>query len=378
MSNFSYVNIRGLKPKTVASKVPLISDLLIQKNQLFFALTETWLKDEKDAEISIKGYQVFRADKQATKKKFGRFSGGVAIYIRNDAASTFETVFQFTKGGCEMIIVKSHILKMIICCLYRQPDESSTNAAKESLNKLSKVLEDLPHYNSIICGDFNLPHVIWNSNPEPGAKCTKGEKEVLDYIVTLMNTHFLTQIVTKPTHVHGNLLDLIFTNNENMLHEVQVIKPYLRSYTDHYFIEISTNLQSSTPTITKNTDQRPFHNLNFHSEGIDWQAIKQELSKVNWEHELEHLDPDNIVDAILKISLEVSQKFVPERKSRIVKHKIPRDRRLLMKRRGKINKRLLSMKSDKCKLKLENELIEIEKNSKNPDKIIRYLKNLKQ
>ena len=52
------------------SKVPLISDLLIHKNQMFFALSETWLKDEKDAEIGIPGYQVFGTDKNASKKKY--------------------------------------------------------------------------------------------------------------------------------------------------------------------------------------------------------------------------------------------------------------------------------------------------------------------
>ena len=51
LSYFSYVNIRGLKPKTVPSKVDLISDIVHDDDKLFFALSETWLHKQKDAEI---------------------------------------------------------------------------------------------------------------------------------------------------------------------------------------------------------------------------------------------------------------------------------------------------------------------------------------
>ena len=44
---FSVWNCRRLKPLTVPSKVPFIQDLLREENQLFIALTETWLNDIK-------------------------------------------------------------------------------------------------------------------------------------------------------------------------------------------------------------------------------------------------------------------------------------------------------------------------------------------
>ena len=50
------MNIHGLKPKTKDSKVPFINDIAVEKKQIFIALTETWLQDEKDADVSIKGY----------------------------------------------------------------------------------------------------------------------------------------------------------------------------------------------------------------------------------------------------------------------------------------------------------------------------------
>ena len=57
-------NIRGLRTKT-HNKVPLISDIAHDPDQpaALFALSETWLHDHKDAEISIPNFQPpFRQD----------------------------------------------------------------------------------------------------------------------------------------------------------------------------------------------------------------------------------------------------------------------------------------------------------------------------
>jgi hypothetical protein len=38
-THFLYTNIQGLQPKTVPTKVSLVSDLLHEKKQLFFGLS---------------------------------------------------------------------------------------------------------------------------------------------------------------------------------------------------------------------------------------------------------------------------------------------------------------------------------------------------
>ena len=64
MNCFSLWNCRGLKPLTVPSKVPFIQDLLREENQLFIALTETWLNGHKNAELLINDYTLFRQDRR--------------------------------------------------------------------------------------------------------------------------------------------------------------------------------------------------------------------------------------------------------------------------------------------------------------------------
>ena len=59
LNYFSYFNTQGLYPKTKDSKVSFIKDILVDKDQLFIGLTETWLKDNLDAELQINGYNLF-------------------------------------------------------------------------------------------------------------------------------------------------------------------------------------------------------------------------------------------------------------------------------------------------------------------------------
>ena len=89
---FSIFNIQGLKPLTVPSKIPLVNDILKENGQLFIALTETWLSDHLDAELTIDDYILFRCDRIRMKSKRGRSSGGVAVYMQQEIASHFKTL----------------------------------------------------------------------------------------------------------------------------------------------------------------------------------------------------------------------------------------------------------------------------------------------
>ena len=170
LNHFSNFNVQGLKPKTVPSKVPYVQDLLIDQNQLFITLTETWLKDHTDAEININGYRLFRSDRIRKKKSTrGRDSGGVAIYVRSDLGNTMEPLLQYSDGHIEVLCTYSKHEQIFIATIYRQPDDPQNNSRSTShqfgiaLNALRKCILDIGniHPNIIVTGDFNLPHVSW-------------------------------------------------------------------------------------------------------------------------------------------------------------------------------------------------------------------------
>ena len=367
---FSYANIQGLKPKTVQSKVPTISDLLHEKEQMFFALSETWLRDHKDAEIQIDGYTIFRADRERKRKKHGRDSGGTAIYVRNEIANTFEPTLRYSNGTIEIISIHSKVEKLHISCVYRQPDDSKgqhKSTSKEfspALHMLHKTLSSYPNHNKIISGDFNLPHIAW-PHAKPSSQATADEKKMTKLLTDFMDSHFLNQYISNPTHKDGNTLDLILTNNDQLIHNISSTEP-LRSTTHHFFIEVMTTLCSQTQSISNSINYEllpPLKKLNFHSEKTNWNEITKYLQNINWEEEFNNLEVEEIVKKINTISYEATVNHVPLSTSsnpKKVSH-IPRDRKNLMRRRGRITKRLTTLTSPSQRDKLRSELIQIEK-----------------
>ena len=78
------MNIQGLCPQTVPSKVPYVRDLLMEGKQLFIGLSETWLKNHKEAELDIEVYSLdievyslFHTDSARLRKGRSRACGGV-------------------------------------------------------------------------------------------------------------------------------------------------------------------------------------------------------------------------------------------------------------------------------------------------------------
>ena len=211
------MNIQGLAPQTVQSKVPFITDI-IQK-QLFFGLSETWLKDHKDAELDIDGYTLYRSDSSRKKKSRGRYSGGVAFYVRDDIAISSEPILIYSTSSVQLLCLYSKVENLVLACLYRQPDDSvhgnpSTPADLQSaLNRFMTAIDGLqPAPDIILGGDFNLPGINWR-DCTPAAGATKDEKSMLNLMNEMCNELLLTQIVNSPTHKDGNTLDLVFVKN---------------------------------------------------------------------------------------------------------------------------------------------------------------------
>ena len=334
------------------------------------ALTETWLYNHKDAELHIEGYKLFRADRKRQKKSRGRFSGGVGCYVRLDIASTMEIVVNFSNGVVELLSLYSKVHNLYITTIYRQPDDtvgnhrSTDKEFQQAIDKLKTSLSSLPSPspNVIFCGDFNIPHSSW-----PLGSATTGasvmEKEMLESISALSNDHFLNQFITDPTHVCGGVLDLLFCNNDSAIHSYNILQP-LRSTSDHFVVEVNTHLLSQSAHQEEDKPERasPFDNLNFHSNDVDWESMSEAISQRVNDENLDNLHPNERLSAYMKIFTEVSYKFVPAKKTsrRGSITKIPRERRILMRKRRKLMQRLECVSAQKQKDKIREKLIKVE------------------
>ena len=373
--------MQGLKPRTVPTKVPYIGDLLHESNQIFTALTETWLKDHKEAELKIANYKIYRSDRIRRKRsERGRDSGGVAVYLREDLVTTTTEILKISTGVIEALGLHVKSLNLVIIVIYRQPDDSvgghrsTSREFKAALEEIRKTLNglDSPTPDIVFCGDFNLPNVKW---PEATAtvKTTKEVKVMLEDLEELAAEHFLLQYVTKPTHKDGNILDLCFTNNTNLIHSYQCD---FTISSHHRVVQFKTTLtnESASPEETfrvPNSEDGPgaiFDSLNFLSDEADMEGLKQRLKDVDWKEELgdpEETDPAKMLENFIEKCAREAQDFIPKRSVTKEKRKgshIPRTRRILMRRRTKVNKKLSQPVTPNQRAKLDEELIDIERN----------------
>ena len=144
------MNIQGLAPQTKQSKVAFIQDTIVQTNQIFMGLSETWLNNHKEAELYIDVYTTIRCVSSRKKKSNrGRYTGGVAFYVRDDIAISSEVLVKHSSDSVQLLCLYSKSENIAIACLYRQPDDkahghpSTPMDLKLALNKLVNNLEKI-------------------------------------------------------------------------------------------------------------------------------------------------------------------------------------------------------------------------------------------
>ena len=364
------MNIQGLAPQTKQSKVAFIQDTIVPTNHIFMGLSETWLNNHKEAELNIDGYTTIRCDSSRKKKSNrGRYTGGVAFYVRDDIAISSEVLVKHSSDSVQLLCLYSKSENIAIACLYRQPDDkahghpSTPMDLKLALNKLVNNLEKItPAPDIILGGDFNLPHTDWpDATPSKGASVD--EKSMLNIINEMCNNLLLTQVVTGPTHKDGNTLDLVFVNNLALVHNTTAV-PVLQSTSHHSIIQISTTYKAHAPfEQTALPKKSGLDALNFFHKDVQWDKLQEKLAAIDWVKNFENKSPDDILTSIYKETYEIAAECVPEKTSAEKKFasKLQQHRKQLVKRRRRITKRLCRVTSPSQANKLHLELLDIEK-----------------
>ena len=100
--NIFLLNAQGMRPEceTTKYKIPLVAEEVNSSAKFipFFAISETHFQNEHlDAEVSVKNYEIYRADRKSRKQ------GGVALYIHNSL--TVNDVDRYSDSTCEAVMV---------------------------------------------------------------------------------------------------------------------------------------------------------------------------------------------------------------------------------------------------------------------------------
>ena len=97
----------------------------------------------------------------------------------------------------------------------------------------------------LVMGDFNFREINWET-----VTTSVGETHIASLFVKSVRDSYFVQHVTKPTRIHsGNepsVLDLIFTNEEDMVSELDYLSSMGKS--DHFLISCNFNCYSRDRT----------------------------------------------------------------------------------------------------------------------------------
>ena len=192
-----------------------------------FAVTETWLSDFYfDGEILPFGYAIFRKD----RKQRG---GGVLLAVDQSLSASLLP----SPPTLEVLTIKLNLGKPVIVCVVYVPPSSDISTFKSLLSHLSSLFSSA----STVCvvGDFNCPDINWPT------LC--GVSPMSTLLCDFVFDHNISQVVDSPTHVKGNVLDLVLTSSIELLHSLAVFSDKFQ-YSDHFLIKFSLHLLAPTPT----------------------------------------------------------------------------------------------------------------------------------
>ena len=271
----------------------------IQKmNPDIIGLTEVKPKNSRfrlqNAELNINGYTCFH-----NIETNGR---GVALYVKTHL-NAFETNFSDKAFFSDSVWCQINLInddKLLIGCVYRSPSSSSEN--NKNLSNLLERCNNTGFSHLVIMGDFNFPEICWKN------ECSNaGPNHPATLFLETVRENYLYQHVVEPTHFRGdqnpNILDLIFTNEENVFENIEVDAPVGKSHHAVLTFQINCyceNIQYEKEILLLNKGR--YGDLNNELANIDWD---QKLMDKNVEQQWGTFE-DIIVDCITK--------HVPKRK----------------------------------------------------------------
>ena len=116
--------------------------------------------------------------------------------------------------------------KVLCGCIYRSPSNDIDLAScKRSTDGIRQLITKTYEYNNtlIVAGDFNYKNIEWENE-----FVRNGHKHLMEFIETIHDC-FLQQHVSEPTrhreNEESNLLDLILTSEEGMVHNLAYHPP---------------------------------------------------------------------------------------------------------------------------------------------------------
>ena len=182
-------------------------------------LTETHI------DSSIPDHQIFDYNNKIIYRNDRNIhGGGVLIAINNDLVSSQINIDNTTNTELLFVRVKE---TLIIGCYYRPQTDKTLATLSIALDTLA---QKFPKDHIILVGDMNLPGIDWHKML---TKPLSHDRKLHMDFISMLELQNMKQLVRKPTHIHGNILDLLCSNHPERIKQHSVIYPGL---SDHFIV----------------------------------------------------------------------------------------------------------------------------------------------
>ena len=214
----SLLNIRSLQ----AHLSCLSADEYIKTSDLI-VLTETWLRPQilSSTLPFSDNHELFREDYYIPNT---RPQGGVATYVGQSfcVKSKMKNESVNLQYQCLLLSYRQNPRKRMLIVELYIPPSTNTDDFFENFEKLLLTIpsDSVP---TIICGDFNTN--LLSNDPK------------VSTLLQLMKYHGFTQLLSRPTHRKGSLLDHIYINRNLNESEMVSINPV--HYSDHFHVHLA-------------------------------------------------------------------------------------------------------------------------------------------
>ena len=170
-----------------------------------------------DKEILPSGYSIWRKDRTSR-------GGGVL------AATACHLSAHLLSSPSDLEVLTLQLFShnpIVICVVYISPSSTETYWISLLDYLRSLIHSDAPTF---IVGDFNCPDIDW--------QMLSASSRISSLLCEFVFDMHLTQVVDRPTHVRGNILDLIISNSADRIFNVHVNDCQFLS-SDHFPISFS-------------------------------------------------------------------------------------------------------------------------------------------
>jgi hypothetical protein len=232
MVHCALANVRSMR-----GKGNLIADFIVNNKVHVMFITESWLRDNDAADVVVSreacpspDYDFLNFPRPVRR---GRGGGIAVIFLRSLNIKPL-SVAQPTKFTCfELALFQMSINSKTVtfAIIYRPPNTS----LHVFMNELFSLCTYLNQYTEVLLlGDFNLSF-----------SCSDALNQHLNSILVSFD---LQQHITVPTHIQGNILDLLFTRKSSHLVSSTDVRNGLSDHLSVFF-----TLRTLCPPVVKRT-----------------------------------------------------------------------------------------------------------------------------